>query len=435
MRGHVRKRGSTWTWYLDIDPDPLTARRRQQTKGGYKTKKACEDGLNEAIAKQRVGMLVKPSRRTMATFLVDEWLPTVRRRARLSTWANYRTNVNVHVVPVLGDVELQRLSPDQLNAFYGQLLEHGRRDGKGLAWKTVKNIHAMLHKALKDAMRWGYLTRNVADAVDPPQGLAPEMQVWTPEQLRRFLREVHGDELYAAWMLFATTGMRRGEVAGLRDLDLDLDAAYAAPRRPRVVVDYAVHLSEPKTYAGRRLLALDPATVAALREHLARRDTRRAELRALGVEGQATGLLFTFPDGSEIHPDLLTRWFKRHARRAGLLLIRLHDVRHTYATAWPARRHPGQGRQRAPGARQRGHHPADLRPRPARHGPGRRQHDGDPHPRRHNRGARKRVCGPLRLQARLQPAPRARLRRGGEGLRACSVVVAGGGFEPPTSGL
>jgi integrase len=333
MRGHVRKRGSTWTWYLDIDPDPLTARRRQQTKGGYKTKKACEDGLNEAIAKQRAGMLVKPSRRTLATFLVDEWLPTVRRRARLSTWANYRTNINVHVVPVLGDVELQRLSPDQLNAFYGQLLEHGRRDGKGLAWKTVKNIHAMLHKALKDAMRWGYLTRNVADAVDPPQGLAPEMQVWTPEQLRKFLREVRGDELYAAWMLFATTGMRRGEVAGLRDFDLDLDAAYAAPRRPRVVVDYAVHLSEPKTYAGRRLLALDPATVAALREHLVHRDAERTELRALGVHGQATGLLFTFPDGSEIHPDLLTRWFKRHARRAGLPVIRLHDVRHTYATA------------------------------------------------------------------------------------------------------
>jgi integrase len=333
MRGHVRKRGFTWTWYLDIEPDPLTARRRQQTKGGYTTKKACEDGLNEAIAKQRAGMLVRPSRRTMATFLVDEWLPTVRRRARLSTWANYRTNINVHVVPVLGGVELQRLSPDQLNAFYGQLLEHGRRDGKGLAWKTVKNIHAMLHKALKDAMRWGYLTRNVADAVDPPQGLAPEMQVWTPEQLRRFLHQVRADELYAAWMLFATTGMRRGEVAGLRDLDLDLGAAHAAPRRPRVVVDYAVHLSEPKTYAGRRLLALDPATVAALREHLARRDTQRAELRALGVDGQATGLLFTFPDGSEIHPDLLTRWFKRHARRAGLPVIRLHDVRHTYATA------------------------------------------------------------------------------------------------------
>jgi integrase len=333
MRGHVRKRGSTWTWYLDIEPDPLTARRRQQTKGGYKTKKACEDGLNEAIAKQRAGMLVKPSRRTMATFLVDEWLPTVRRRTRLSTWANYRTNISVHVVPVLGDVELQRLSPAQLNAFYGQLLEHGRRDGKGLAWKTVRNIHAMLHKALKDAMRWGYLTRNVAEAVDPPDGLAPEMQVWTPEQLRAFLHQVRGDELYAAWMLFATTGMRRGEVAGLRDFDLDLDAGYAAPRRPRVVVDYAVHLSEPKTHAGRRLLALDPATVAALRDHLVRRDAQRAHLRGLGVECQATGLLFAYPDGSEIHPDLLTRWFKRHARRAGLPAIRLHDVRHTYATA------------------------------------------------------------------------------------------------------
>jgi integrase len=333
MRGHVRKRGSTWTWYLDIEPDPLTGRRRQQTKGGFRSKKACEEALAEALAKRRAGELAKPSKQTVQAFLEEQWLPVAASRVRPSTAANYRTNVKVHVVPLLGDVRLQALSPNQLNAFYGRLLAGGRRDHRGLAWKSVRNIHAMLHKALRDAMRWGYVVRNVADAVDPPNGLAREMQAWTPEQLRAFLTHVRGDPLFAAWTLFATTGMRRGEVAGLRDLDLDLDAGYAAPRRPRVVVDYAVVVSEPKTRRGRRLLALDPATVAALQQHLDRRAADRAKLEAWEVPWQESGLLFTDFDGSPLHPDVFTRRFRKHVRRAGLPPIRLHDVRHTYATA------------------------------------------------------------------------------------------------------
>ena len=101
----------------------------------------------------------------------------------------------------------------------------------------------------------------------PTQGMTPEMRVWRPEQLRAFLDHVRDDRLYAAWLLLATTGMRRGEVAGLRWVDVDLDAGRVSPRRPRVVVNYKVVVSEPKTAKGRRSLALDPATVAALREH------------------------------------------------------------------------------------------------------------------------------------------------------------------------
>jgi integrase len=143
-------------------------------------------------------------------------------------------------------------------------------------------------------------------------------------------------------MLFATTGMRRGEVAGLRDLDLDLDAGWVAPRRPRVVVNHQVHVSDPKTVAGRRLLALDPATVAALREHVELRKAERAQLTEWGVPVGTSGLLFTDVDGTPLHPDRFRKRFQRlaakveweqdGARRVGLPPIRLHDLRHTYAT-------------------------------------------------------------------------------------------------------
>jgi integrase len=103
-------------------------------------------------------------------------------------------------VPRLGDIELQRLTPSNLSAFYRTLLTNARRDGQGLAPKTVRNIHAMLHRALKDAVRLGYLVRNVADAVTPPRGASPEMQVWTPQQLRAFLAHARHDRLYALWL-------------------------------------------------------------------------------------------------------------------------------------------------------------------------------------------------------------------------------------------
>jgi integrase len=96
-------------------------------------------------------------------------------------------------------------------------------------------------------VRWGYVARNVAAAADLPKGMAPEMQMWSPGQLRAFVDYVQGDRLYAAWLLLATTGMRRGEVAGLRWVDVDLDAGRVSPRRPRVVVNHEVLVSEPKT--------------------------------------------------------------------------------------------------------------------------------------------------------------------------------------------
>jgi integrase len=331
MRGSIRKRGSTYTWYLFV-ADPVTGQRRQRSKGGYRTKKECQAALNDALAALRVGTFVESSKRTVASYLLDEWLPAMQPpRVRPSTWLSYQRNLERHVIPALGEIELQRLTPAHLTGFYRSLLTGGRLDGRGgLSAKSVKNIHGALHPALKDAVRWGYAARNVADAADPPKVVTPEMQVGSPAQLRTFLTYVRDDRLYAAWMLFATTGMRRGEVAGLRWIDVDLAAGRVTPRKPRVEVNYKVHVSEPKTAKGKRSLALDPTTAAALREHRA----RQAEERLIvGPGWQDSGLVFTWGDGRPLHPERFSRWFERLAREAGMPKIRLHDVRHSYATA------------------------------------------------------------------------------------------------------
>ncbi len=176
-------------------------------------------------------------------------------------------------------------------------------------------------------MRWGYLARNVAEDAQPPSvGRRPAL-VWTPEQWRTFVGHIRGDRLYALYLLAVTTGMRRGELVGLRRQDVDLTAGTVVPSVPRIVVDGKTATSDTKTETGLRPRALDPMTLKALRHHVDRWEKNRADV------GHANELLFCHPDGCDIHPDSITDWFQGHARAAGLPVIRLHDVRHSYATA------------------------------------------------------------------------------------------------------
>jgi integrase len=146
-----------------------------------------------------------------------------------------RAQLRLHVLPLLGNVPLQRLTPEDLDGFYGQLLSGGRRDGRGgLSHKTVRYIHGILHKALADAQRKGSVIRNVAALADAPKLSASkkrEMRVWTAAELRGFLEGIAGERLHPALFLAAHTGMRRGEVLGLRWEDVDLEAGRLSVRQ------------------------------------------------------------------------------------------------------------------------------------------------------------------------------------------------------------
>jgi integrase len=189
----------------------------------------------------------------------------------------------------------------------------------------------MLHKALTDAVRWGHLARNPVGLAAPPKPARPEMKVWTPRQLRSFVEFTQDDRLAAAWLLLVTTGMRRGEVIGLAWENVDFANARIAVVQSLSVVNYQdVRLIQPKTSKGRRSIALDPTTLAALHAHRARQLEERLNWGEAWVE---SGLVFTREDGTTIHPQRMTSWFEQLARDANLPRIRLHDLRHSYATA------------------------------------------------------------------------------------------------------
>jgi integrase len=335
-RGSIKRRGASWSVVVDVGRDPTTGKRKQLTKGGFPTKREAQTWLTEQAGRLDRGDYVKPSRLTYGAFLA-EWLPGIRRTVRASTWESYERNIRRHLVPRLGHLPLQQLGPEHLNRAYAELLEGGRLDGSGgLSARSVRYLHTIVHRSLRDAVRWGKVTRNVADAADPPKGKAgKEMQVWSAAELATFLGQLQGDKLETAILLGATTGMRRGEVLGLRWSDVDLDAGrlavrqtLSAPRNP----DTGQHVpvfEQPKTKRSKRSVPLPAQTVAALQAH--RKEQARERL-LVGAGWQDHGLVFAEPDGQPIHPDRFRKRFEIRVRRSGLPPIRFHDLRHTYAT-------------------------------------------------------------------------------------------------------
>lgn len=305
---------------VDLPRDPSTGGRRQKWHP-FSSRKEAQQGLTEILSRLNCGTYVEGSKQTIGAFL-DEWFVATAATRRASTNATYRSVISSHLVPHIGATRLQALTPATLNALYSTLLVSGK------SASTVRYVHAVMRKALKDAQRWNMVARNVADSADPPRITRRQIRTWSAREVRTFLGHVEADRLYAAYVLAATTGMRRGEVLGVRWQDVDLDQGRLSISQTLVAVGRDVHFSEPKTARGRRMIALDPHTTRSLRAHRERQMFERA------VAGRYVDhdLVFAEADGSPLSPDAFSEAFWRHAASANLPRIRFHDLRHTHAT-------------------------------------------------------------------------------------------------------
>src|SRR5664280_1389268 len=364
MKGHTRKRGEPGTWEYIVDVGLAAAqrctacnkrfwierrakegcpkcgstlreteKRRRETKAGFATQKECQGAMNKLLVAVDQQSYSVPTRASIREYLTKEWLPAVKSTIRPSTYNSYVQHVECHIVPHIGTVKLQKLSGSQVNALYSKLADTGRKDGKtGLSAMTIHHVHACLHKACKDAVRWGHISRNPLDAADPPRKKgdgAKEMQTWTKEQLKAFLDSVARDRLSPLWHTIAMTGMRRGEAIGLRWSDVDLENARLSVRRALIPTNREVVVSEPKTAKGRRVIALEPGTVEVLKRQAARQLHEQTRADDDWVE---TDLVFTQKRGQPLDPESVSRYFRQAVKQSMLPPIRLHDLRHTHAT-------------------------------------------------------------------------------------------------------
>ncbi len=317
------KTHGAWHYRADVGRRP-DGKRREQRKGGFRTKAAAQAALAELI-----NAVAKGEHRDDGRLTVGGWLPQwleekVADGLRPTTQLTYARHITDHLVPQLGRVRLGDLRPSHVDA----LLRDLRGAGRGAT--TIRRVHATLRSALATAKRRRLVTYNAAADVDLPALHPARVRPWEGSELGAFLDSTAGRRLGALFELMAFTGLRRGEACGLRWADVDLDAGVLRVRRQLTQVGSQVIEGPPKTRSGEdRAVELGERALGALLAHRLEQDTERATWGAAYVDN---GYVFAREDGTALSPEQVTKTFTRLARQAGLRPVRLHDLRHGQAS-------------------------------------------------------------------------------------------------------
>jgi integrase len=288
-----------------------------------KTRAEVADRLNTALGDRKRGIPIITDRQTVGQFL-DRWLADSAKPAvRQSTCAIYSQLIRLYVKPELGHVRLEKLTPQQTESWLNGLL------AAGLSPRTVQHARAVLRRALRHAMKWELVSRNVATLVDPPRQSRKEIMPFSQDEVRTFLQSVEGHRFETLFYLSLALGLRQGEALGLRWQDVDLKRGTLTVSGSLQRVDGTLRLVEPKTERSRRTLPLHAGAAAKLG---ARRALQLQEQQLAGTRWKDSGLVFTSGVGTPLIARNVVRSYHRALSDAGLPRRRFYDLRHSCAT-------------------------------------------------------------------------------------------------------
>lgn len=319
MSGTVWKRpDGTWAYRVAVGRKADGAPNRRQ-RNGFSTKREAEAALLEFLGEAHKGTVVVDTKQTLGDYL-EAWLRAVESSLRPATYDQYQNVLRCWVIPRIGFKRLAAIDAPTLQNLYTGLSQDGGRFGRGLSPSSVGSTHRILRRALDQAVEWGLLGKNPAAVrIHRPRLSGAPAAAWGLEEARIFLSANRNHRLFALFALMLSTGLRRGEVLGLRWRDVDLEGRRLTIVQARVAVAGGVQLSEPKTKAGVRIVELGASTVALLDKHRA-------------AEGGRSEYVFTTPTGEPIHPQNLRRAVESACKRAGLPVLTPKGFRHTAAT-------------------------------------------------------------------------------------------------------
>lgn len=300
-----------------------------------KTREEAAAKMNDALGKVLNGTWVEPSKVLLKDWL-ESWLEGRKPRLAENTYLKHDNMIQHHLIPTLGTVKMSKLTTRQIQSMLNEKLKNGRVDGKGgLAPETVHQIHRTLNAALNQAIKEKMITDNPALHCELPELEASEMRVFNEDELVRFFQAAEDNYYFPAFYLDLVTGLRRGELLGLRwaDTDLERGTIYVWQQVVKTSGTPRIQLKgKTKTKSSTRTIRIDESTIEVLRQHLAAQTEKKVELLANGLEYFDHGLMFCMPDGRPVDPDNFYRRFKSVLKKADIPPARLHDVRHSYAT-------------------------------------------------------------------------------------------------------
>ena len=255
---------------------------------------------------------------------LEQFLIRIKPTLHPNTLKDYSQVIQDHINPFIGSIKLKDLNPDHIQEFYSIKLDNGTTPTR------VRYIHAVLHRALNLAVRWEYIDRNPAKFVNKPKQHRKEMNTLSAEQVNIFLIKSRGSRYEPLFYLAVTTGLRMGEILGLRWSDIDWKSrSLRIQRQLQRVHGEGLVFSKPKSRSGRRLIMLGSKTAQKLRDH---KRHQHKQIQDAGKDWDALDLVFPESNGSPSKPRKVTRHFKTILHEADLPNIRFHDLRHTSAT-------------------------------------------------------------------------------------------------------
>jgi integrase len=336
-RGSVKARGNSYRVRISYQDE--AGKRHQVSKTASGSNQA-EKLRTQLLGELDKGILAKPSKTTIGIYL-EQWLKSyVASTVAPRTHESYAYIAKKHLIPVLGNIKLCNLRPQHLQQLYGDKLQ------QGLSPRTVQLLHVTLHKALKNAIKTGLLSRNPLDLVDPPKVERHEMKTMTEEDISRFLNEARKGDYYSLFYIYLFTGIRRGEALSLRWSDVDLPGCQLSISKTMQCLNNKITYKSPKTANSRRLVALSPSTCVVLRLHKEaqnkirkyKEDPSESDKESPSVSDKEDpsvsndDLVFCQSDGKPYLPNTISHAWIKLVKRCGLDGIRLHDARHTHAT-------------------------------------------------------------------------------------------------------
>lgn len=326
-RGHVVQRSpGSWSIVLYLGRD-ASGKKRQRWVTFHGDKRDAEKKLTSLLHELDAGVNVDPHSTLVSDFL-ERWLTDyAQTRVTRKTFERYAQIVRQQLVPQLGHHKLSALRPLHIAAAYTHWLTAGRRDKRkgGLSAQSVVHHHRVLSQALKMAVRWQLLVHNPVEGVDPPRVRRREMRALDDDEISSLLTSAAGDRLYVPILLAVSTGLRRGEILGLRWSDVDMRSGALSVCRSLEPTQDGADVVQPKTARSRRAVRIPKAALEALRRQRLEQEKRADEL---GAGYQDADLVCPAWDGSPWHPDAFSGAFR--SLTGGK--VRFHDLRHTAAT-------------------------------------------------------------------------------------------------------
>jgi integrase len=322
-QGHIRQRGARrWQLKFDLGRDPASGRRLSRFVTFEGTKREAQAELTRLLNRKAEGTYVDPTKMSLAEYL-EHWLTVdIERRVARKTAVRHRQIIQRQIAPRIGDIPMRKLTPVHIEGFEAELQRSGyvkgRKAGQGLTAQTVLHVHRTLSQALAHAVKTGVLFKNPAEQVKPPRPPRREIAILSKPEVATLLRAAEDTPLYLPVLVGATTGMRRGEILGLRWSDLDLKRGTLTVNQSLERLGGKTALKPPKTAGSRRAITLPALTVEALSAH-------RAEQARIGA-----GELVFSHGGIPWDPDSLTKAFAQLVAVAGVRRITFHGLRHTH---------------------------------------------------------------------------------------------------------